>query len=97
MKGKAVLVRDGDERIRPRQQFLAGASRPIELAGSGQRSSQAERMTVFVPLLDRRLALETRLIEVAKVRQVNREIIEQVDQGVRDVERPVEGAVPGIE
>jgi hypothetical protein len=43
-------------------------------------------MTVSVPFLDRRLAFETRLIEVAKAKQVNREITEQVDQGVRDVE-----------
>ena len=72
MEGKAVLVRDGDERIRPRQQFLAGANPRIDLAGSGQCTSQAERMTDFVPFLDRRLAFETRLIEVAKAKQVNR-------------------------
>ena len=59
---------------------------PVAQAGSGQCSSQAERMTVSVPFLDRRLAFETRLIEVAEEKQVNRVITEQVDQGVLDLE-----------
>jgi hypothetical protein len=44
-----VLVRDGDERIRPRQQFLAGAGRPRDPAGSEQCNGQAVRMTLMAP------------------------------------------------
>ena len=43
-------------------------------------------MTEFARLLDRRLASEARLMEVAKETQVPREIYEQGDQGVLDVE-----------
>jgi hypothetical protein len=83
---EAVLLRDGDECIRPRLQFLAGACPPIDHAGSDQRIGEAVRMTQFARLLDRRLASEVRLIEVAKATQVPREIVKQGTQGVLDVE-----------
>src|SRR5215831_2863083 len=67
IEGKSVLVRDGDERIRPRLQCLAGARRSSNEAGSEQRNGQAVRMTEFVRLLHRRLASGARLIEVAKI------------------------------
>ena len=82
-----MLVRDGDERIRPRQQFLAGAGRPIDPAGSRQRREKAEWPIRFACLLDRRLASEAPLIEVAQATQVIREIIKQWDQGVLEEER----------
>src|SRR5262249_43491222 len=91
--GKAVLVRDGDERVRARLQFLGGTCRPIEKAGHGQRVSEAVDVVKCSRLLNRLLASEARLIEVAKATQVPLEIIEQSDQGVEDVERGVERAV----
>ena len=85
--GKAVLVRNGEERFRSRQQFLTGARRPINHASFGQRNSQAERMTQFVRLVDGCRAPEARFIEVAQVTQIPRKITEQGDQGVREHER----------
>ena len=66
-----MLLRDGDERIRPRLPFLARTRRPIDRPGHDQRLCQTERMTELARLLDRRVASEARLIEVAKTKQVD--------------------------
>src|SRR5262249_9816800 len=53
-------------------------------------------MLELLRLLYRRLASGARLFEVAKTKQVPREISEQGGQRLRDVERHVERAVRGI-